>query len=121
MTHSLYRIRVEGRDHIPAKGGALFVCNHLSLIDGLLLQASTDRQIRFIIYKGIYERPWIKPFARILRAIPISSELRPREMIRSLREASEAIKAGESSASLPKARSRASARCCRFGAASSGS
>jgi len=37
----------------------------------------------------------VKPFARILRAIPISSELRPREMLHSLRTASEAIRAGE--------------------------
>ena len=95
LTHTLYRIRVDGRDNIPAKGGALFVCNHLSLIDALLLAASTDRSIRFIIYKGIYEQPWVKPFARIMRAIPISSELRPREMLQSLRTASEAIRSGE--------------------------
>lgn len=95
LTHSLYRIQVLGRDHIPAKGGALFVCNHLSLVDALLLLASTDRHIRFVMYKGIYESRWVKPFARVMRAIPISSELRPREMLQSLREASEAIQNGE--------------------------
>jgi acyl-[acyl-carrier-protein]-phospholipid O-acyltransferase/long-chain-fatty-acid--[acyl-carrier-protein] ligase len=95
LTHTLYRIRVDGRDNIPAKGGALFVSNHLSLVDALLLAACTDRPIRFIMYKGIYERPWIKPFARIMRAIPISSELRPREMLQSLHSASEAIRNGE--------------------------
>ena len=95
LTHSLYRIKVLGRDNIPERGGALFVCNHLSQVDALLLLASTDRPIRFIMYKGIYERPWINPLARILRVIPISSDLRPREMIQSLREASEAIKNGE--------------------------
>ena len=31
LTHTVYRIRVDGRDNIPGKGGALFVCNHLSL------------------------------------------------------------------------------------------
>ena len=95
LTHTVYRIRVDGRDNIPSKGGALFVSNHLSLVDALLLLASTDRHIRFIMYKGIYEQPWIKPFARILRAIPISSELRPREMLQALRTASEAIQNGE--------------------------
>jgi len=95
MTRTIYRIRVLGRDNIPAKGGALFVCNHLSFIDALLLLACTDRPIRFIMFKGIYEWPWIKPFARILQAIPISSELRPREMLQSLRTASDAIRAGE--------------------------
>ncbi|HTS10538.1 MAG TPA: acyl-[ACP]--phospholipid O-acyltransferase [Candidatus Limnocylindrales bacterium] len=95
LTHSLYRIRVEGRDNIPETGGALFVSNHMSLIDAALLIASTDRPIRFIMFKGIYDLPYIKPFAKMIRAIPISSELRPREMLQSLREASNAIREGE--------------------------
>ncbi|HWW01370.1 MAG TPA: acyl-[ACP]--phospholipid O-acyltransferase [Candidatus Acidoferrum sp.] len=95
LTRTVYRIRVDGRENIPERGGALFVCNHLSLVDALLLAASTDRHIRFIMYKGIYELPWIKPIARIMRAIPISSELRPREMLHALHTASEAIQNGE--------------------------
>jgi acyl-[acyl-carrier-protein]-phospholipid O-acyltransferase / long-chain-fatty-acid--[acyl-carrier-protein] ligase len=94
-THSIYRIRVQGRQNIPERGGALFVSNHMSFVDALLLLASTDRPIRFLIFKDIYEHPAVKPFARILRAIPISSQLRPRDMLRSLREASDAIRAGE--------------------------
>jgi acyl-[acyl-carrier-protein]-phospholipid O-acyltransferase / long-chain-fatty-acid--[acyl-carrier-protein] ligase len=95
LTHTLYRIKVIGRDHIPEKGGALFVCNHLSHVDALLLLASTDRHIRFIMYKAGYDQPFIKPFAKMLNVIPISSDLRPREMIESLRTASEAVKNGE--------------------------
>jgi acyl-[acyl-carrier-protein]-phospholipid O-acyltransferase / long-chain-fatty-acid--[acyl-carrier-protein] ligase len=95
VTRTIYRIRVDGRDYIPEKGGALFVCNHLSLVDGLLLLASTDRHVRFIMFKDIYEQPWVKPFAQILRAIPISSEVRPREMLQALSTASQAIRNGE--------------------------
>ena len=95
VTHSLYRIRIDGRDYIPEKGGALFVCNHVSWVDALLLIASTDRPIRFLMLKAIYEQPWVKPFARILGIIPISSEQRPREMLQSLHAASEAICNGD--------------------------
>jgi acyl-[acyl-carrier-protein]-phospholipid O-acyltransferase/long-chain-fatty-acid--[acyl-carrier-protein] ligase len=95
LTHTVYRIRVAGRDNIPERGGALFVSNHMSWVDALLLIASTDRPIRFLMFKDIYENPAIKPLAKILRAIPISSTLRPREMIRSLRDASQAIADGE--------------------------
>jgi len=95
VTRTIYRVRVLGRDNIPGRGGALFVCNHLSLADAILLQASTDRPIRFIMLKGAYEKPLIKPWAKVSRAIPISSEQRPREMIQSLRTASEAIQNGE--------------------------
>ena len=59
-------------DNLPAKGGMLLVCNHLSFADALLLIAATDRPIRFLMYKGIYEQRWMpKPFAKILRVIPI--------------------------------------------------
>ncbi len=80
---------------MPERGGALLVCNHLSHVDALLLLASLKRPVRFLMYKGIYELPYVKPLARLLRVIPISSEQRPREMIQSLRDASDAIKSGE--------------------------
>src|SRR5215469_7476016 len=95
LTHTIYRIKILGRDNIPEKGGALFVSNHMSFVDVLLLLASTDRPIRFLMFQGIYDKPIIKPFARMMKAIPISSELRPRDMIRSLRTASDAIRDGE--------------------------
>jgi acyl-[acyl-carrier-protein]-phospholipid O-acyltransferase / long-chain-fatty-acid--[acyl-carrier-protein] ligase len=95
LTHSLYRIRVVGRDNVPDKGGALFVSNHLSIIDGLLLIASVDRPVRMIMLKEYYEKAWINPVAKILGIIPISSLQRPRELLKSLRTAAAAIEAGE--------------------------
>jgi acyl-[acyl-carrier-protein]-phospholipid O-acyltransferase/long-chain-fatty-acid--[acyl-carrier-protein] ligase len=94
LVHTFYRLRVEGRENIPEKGGALFVCNHVSFVDALLLIGSTDRMIRAIMFKDIYEHPVVKPFARAMHAIPISSQQRPRELIRSLRSASDAIRQG---------------------------
>jgi acyl-[acyl-carrier-protein]-phospholipid O-acyltransferase/long-chain-fatty-acid--[acyl-carrier-protein] ligase len=95
LTHTVYRVKVLGRDNFPDKTGALLVCNHMSFVDVLLLIASTDRPIRFLMYKGIYDKKWLKPFARAMKAIPISSEQRPREMIRSLRTASDALRDDE--------------------------
>ena len=94
-THTIYRIKVLGRENIPAKGGALFVCNHLSLADAALLQAAVHRPVRFIMLKAMYDKPFIGWWAKTTGAIPISSELRPREMIKSLQAASDAIKNGE--------------------------
>ena len=95
LTHTIYRVKVIGRDNFPEKSGALLVCNHMSFVDAALLIASTDRPIRFLMYKGIFENRIIHPFARMLKAIPISSEQRPREMIRSLRTASDALRNDE--------------------------
>lgn len=93
--HTLYRIHVYGRDNIPKTGGALLAPNHVSMVDAALLIASTERSIRFLMFKDNYEHPLIKPFARIMGVIPISSQQRPREMIHSLRTATQALLNGE--------------------------
>jgi len=94
-TRTVYRIRVIGRDNFPEKTGALLVCNHMSFVDVALLIAATDRPIRFIMYQGIYDHRLIKPFARMVKAIPISSEQRPREMLHSLKMATDALRNDE--------------------------
>ena len=95
VTRTLYRIQVVGRDNFPEKSGALLVCNHMSFVDAALLVAATDRPIRFIMYQGIYDHPIVKPFAAVMKAIPISDEQRPREMIRSLQAATQALRDDE--------------------------
>jgi acyl-[acyl-carrier-protein]-phospholipid O-acyltransferase/long-chain-fatty-acid--[acyl-carrier-protein] ligase len=95
LTRSIYRLKLHGTANIPAKGGALFVSNHITMVDALLLQASTDRPIRFIMYKGMYEKWWLKPVAKIMRVIPIASNMQPKELIVSLKTATDAIKKGE--------------------------
>jgi acyl-[acyl-carrier-protein]-phospholipid O-acyltransferase/long-chain-fatty-acid--[acyl-carrier-protein] ligase len=95
LTHTLYRVRVPGRENFPARGGALLVCNHVSFADAMFLIAATDRPIRFLMLKEIYDRPHFKWGAKLLGVIPVSSEQRPREMLKSLQIASEAIQNGE--------------------------
>jgi acyl-[acyl-carrier-protein]-phospholipid O-acyltransferase/long-chain-fatty-acid--[acyl-carrier-protein] ligase len=94
-THTLYRLDVEGRENVPARGGALLTPNHVSMADAVLLIASIDRPIRFLMFKGSYEHPLVKPFAKIMGVIPIASDQGPREMIHSLRQATDALKNGE--------------------------
>ncbi len=95
LTHTIYRLRVVGRENFPPSGGALLVSNHMSLVDALLLLGASRRPVRFLMFKDIYDLPYIQPFAKMIRAIPISSQLRPRDMIHSLREASDSIRRGE--------------------------
>jgi len=94
-THTLYRLDVTGREHVPAKGGALLAPNHVSMADAAFLIASLDRPVRFLMFKGSYEHPLVKPFAKMLRVIPIASDQGPREMIHALREATQALQKGE--------------------------
>ena len=94
-THTLYRLDISGRENVPARGGALLVPNHVSMADAAFLIAALDRPVRFLMFKGSYEHPLVKPFAKMLKVIPIASELGPREMIHSLREATQALQNGE--------------------------
>jgi len=77
-THTLYRMDIEGRENVPARGGALLAPNHGSIADAALVIASTDRPVRFLMFKESYEHPLIKPFVKIFGVIPISSQQRPR-------------------------------------------
>ncbi len=91
---TFFRTRVKGLEHIPAKGGALLAPNHQSYLDGVLMTALIRRPVRFVMSRDVYSRWFVYPFARFTRSIPIEQTQSPRELLLSLREAQEEIKAG---------------------------
>jgi acyl-[acyl-carrier-protein]-phospholipid O-acyltransferase/long-chain-fatty-acid--[acyl-carrier-protein] ligase len=95
LSRIIYRIKILGKENIPQNGGALLVSNHMSFVDVVLISAANNRPIRFLIFRDVYEVPFIKPFALLMRAIPVPTEMRPRDIARSFRAASDAIRAGE--------------------------
>lgn len=95
LANTVYRLNVRGRDNIPEEGGALLVANHVSFIDALVVSAAVDRPIRFIMHDEIYQSWWIRPIAHMLGAIPISAMGGPRELVQSMRTATQAIRDGE--------------------------
>ncbi len=95
LTHSLYRLTVVGRAHVPERGGALLVPNHVTFVDGLFLLASLDRPVRFIVEAQYYHHPLLRPFMKSLGAIPISASGGPRMVLRALRDAGRYLDEGE--------------------------
>jgi acyl-[acyl-carrier-protein]-phospholipid O-acyltransferase / long-chain-fatty-acid--[acyl-carrier-protein] ligase len=94
-THSLYRLRVHGREHVPERGGGLIVVNHVSFVDGILMCISSSRFIRFLVYADFTEMPFLRRIGKIMRVIPIRATGGPKELVRSLQTAREAIQNGE--------------------------
>ncbi len=94
-TNTFYRLTIIGGEHIPRRGGALLVPNHVSFIDAFLLLASTDRPIRFLVDASFYHHRLLHPFMRSLGAIPISSTGGPKLILKALRTAGEEIDNGE--------------------------
>ena len=95
LTHTLYRLRIIGETHMPPSGGALLVPNHVSFVDGLLLIASLDRPVRFVVDAQYAELPIFKPFMKALGVIPISSHGGLRVILKALREAGAALDHGD--------------------------
>lgn len=91
----LHKLRIEGQSHIPRTGGALIVCNHLSLMDGLLVKIAFQRPVRFLISRDFYEAWWLRPFVKSMQAIPIADTDGPKAIVRALSEAARRIEAGE--------------------------
>lgn len=94
LCHSVYRLRVTGREHVPAKGPALLVCNHVTDLDWLFLVMAQRRHIRFVIFAGwtkVWGLRWLLKWAGV---IPIDKSSGPRAIVHSLRQAGEALKQG---------------------------
>ncbi|MGA1871183.1 MAG: acyl-[ACP]--phospholipid O-acyltransferase [bacterium] len=94
VTHSIYKIRIVGQENVPKEGGALLVSNHVSHIDAFLIGACIQRFIRFLMYRKYYEMRLFNPACRLLKVIPIGRDDNPKQMIRSLMKAREALAEG---------------------------
>ncbi|MDH4230427.1 MAG: acyl-[ACP]--phospholipid O-acyltransferase [Nitrospirota bacterium] len=94
LTRFCYRIRVTGNDNIPVTGPALLISNHVTWVDALLLGATQQRRIRFIMERRIYNKRLLNPLFRLMKVIPVSSEDSPRQITASLQDARAALDQG---------------------------
>jgi len=74
LTRVVYRMRIEGAEHIPARGAAVLVANHVSFIDWLLLAGVCPRPPRFVMYHGYQRLPLLGWFFRDAKVIPIAPQ-----------------------------------------------
>lgn len=72
LVKGVYRLRVEGAEHIPLEGPALLVCNHVSFADAVILMGASPRPIRFVMDHRIFNTPLLGFVFRHCGAIPIA-------------------------------------------------
>ncbi|MCH8331209.1 MAG: MFS transporter, partial [Bacteroidetes bacterium] len=72
LAHSIYRIKLRGKDKLPVHSGGLLVVNHLSYLDSLMVIAAAPRMVRFVMLKDIYESRFMNWFAKRLFVIPVA-------------------------------------------------
>ncbi len=89
-THTIYRIRIVGRPHIPQRGPALIIANHVSMVDGALVGACIQRFVRFLVYGPYFRRPLVHGLMRRMHAIPVTAGNR-REVVEAIEQARQAL------------------------------
>lgn len=94
VTRLFYPLRVRGLENVPRRGGALLVSNHVSFVDWILLTVAAKRSVRFLISQEFYASPWLNPFVRVARVIPIPPGIHPHAVTRALRRCGDAIRNG---------------------------
>ncbi|HUG92397.1 MAG TPA: MFS transporter [Planctomycetaceae bacterium] len=94
-SHTVYRVRVRGRENLPERGGALLVANHVSWIDGILLLMVSSRPIRVLAETAGFKSRVLRWLARLYGVIPIHASDGPKALLRSLETAREALTNGE--------------------------
>ena len=95
LVRCFYRVRLQGAERVPAEGGALLVCNHVSFVDGMLVAASLSREPRFLMYTPFFKVPVLGWFAKRMGVIPVSGGDTPEEKRNSLKNASDAAAGGD--------------------------
>jgi 1-acyl-sn-glycerol-3-phosphate acyltransferase len=96
LIHTIYRVDKQGLERIPDEGPALIICNHVSLVDALVIGGCVRRPIRFVMYYRIFNFPILSFVFRTARAIPIAGQKEdPALMERAFDEVSRALRNGD--------------------------
>ena len=96
VTRFCYRFRVRGLDNLPAYEPALLVCNHVSLMDAVLIVTSQQRRVRMLMSREYYDNSgWLtKRIVKIAKVILIHGQDNPKKLLKSLKTARTALDDG---------------------------
>jgi acyl-[acyl-carrier-protein]-phospholipid O-acyltransferase/long-chain-fatty-acid--[acyl-carrier-protein] ligase len=96
FTRFCYRLRVRGLDNLPTDRPALLVCNHISLMDAVLLMSSQQRRVRMLMSRSFYENSgWFtRKVVDLAQVILIHTADNPKKLIQSLKSARTALDEG---------------------------
>lgn len=75
LVRLLFRVRVDGSEHVPSAGPVIIVFNHVSVLDGPAMGLETvwriRRRLRFLVAAEIYHKPIFGWIMRRYDQIPI--------------------------------------------------
>jgi 1-acyl-sn-glycerol-3-phosphate acyltransferase len=69
-----FRLRIEGRQHVPKHGPVILACNHRSFLDSIFLPLVVPRRVTFVAKAEYFDDPKTAWFFRGVGQIPIRRE-----------------------------------------------
>ncbi|MGP4060102.1 lysophospholipid acyltransferase family protein [Halobacillus litoralis] len=97
--YPMYRIKVIGRENIPAKGPVIICSNHISNVDPPVVGITNNRNIYFLAKEELFENPIIGGILKRVHAFPIKRGMRDRN---ALRKGLEILKKGNALGLFPE-------------------
>jgi acyl-[acyl-carrier-protein]-phospholipid O-acyltransferase/long-chain-fatty-acid--[acyl-carrier-protein] ligase len=89
-----YRLEISGANHLPIEGPALLIPNHVTWVDALLLTATNQRRIRFVMERSIYNTPLLRGLFRLMGVIPVATTDSKKELLEFIKSARRALDEG---------------------------
>lgn len=69
-----YRVRVEGREHLPSRGPVIVAANHRSFLDSVFIPIVIPRRVTFVAKAEYFENPRTSWFFRAVGMIPLKRD-----------------------------------------------
>lgn len=101
LFHLLWRVQVEGREHLPARGPVVLAANHQSFCDSLFLPLVVPRKVTYLAKAEYFDDRRVAWFFRAVGQIPIRRGGGP-ESERSLATAADVLADGHLLAVYPE-------------------
>ena len=96
LVHSVYRLKKQGWEALPASGSALLVSHHASHVDTLIIASAAPRPVRFVVGQNFFALPVLSYLLKHSKAIPMPAADAPADATTACRNAvSAALDAGE--------------------------
>ena len=74
LMNVVYRIRVDGKEHLPREGAVILAANHRSFLDSIFIPLLVRRKVTFVAKAEYFDDPRTAWFFRAVGQIPIRRE-----------------------------------------------
>src|SRR5262245_11722762 len=79
-----FSLRMEGKQHMPARGPVLVLANHQSYLDPVIVGLAANRRMCYLARKTLFRNRLFGGLIRAFRAVPIDQDGVGKEGIRTV-------------------------------------